>query len=90
MYTITFQMWQNLFHKNSLMFDGASKGNPGAAGGEGILVNPEGSIDLTYSWGLGTDTNNIAEVLALWQGIHQALGLNIKELLVFGNSRLII
>ena len=72
------------------MFDGASKGNPGAAGGGGILMNPEGSIDLTYSWGLGTDTNNISWALALWQGLHQDMGLNIKELMIFKDSILII
>ena len=60
------------------MFYGASKGNLGVDGGGGILVNPEGSIHLTYSWALGMDTNNIVDALALWKGLNQAQGLNIK------------
>lgn len=39
----------------------------GATGGGGILIDPDGLTELSYSWGLGVDTNNIAEALALWQ-----------------------
>jgi ribonuclease HI len=36
------------------------------------------------------ETNNVAEALALWQGLNQALHLGITDLTVVGDSRLII
>ena len=75
---------------NSLFFDGASKGNLGEAGGGGVLNNPEDNLILKYSWGLGTETNNMAEALALWQGLIQAKNMGINDLIVFGDSRIII
>ena len=50
----------------------------------------DGLTEFTYFWGLKVDTNNMAEGLALWKGFHQALRLNVKEIIVFGDSRLII
>jgi ribonuclease HI len=47
-------------------------------------------IELEFSWGFGEDTNNIAEALALWQGIFQLKALGITDVLVFRDSRLII
>ena len=35
----------------------------GVVGGEGILLNPDEILELSYSWGIGEDTNNIAEEL---------------------------
>ena len=76
--------------KSLLFFDGASKGNPGAAGGGGVLYDPEGNLNLTYAWNLGIDSNNMAEALALWQGLSQAIRLGIQDLTVVGDSRLIL
>jgi ribonuclease HI len=76
--------------RHSLFFDGASKGNPGAAGGGGVLLDPEEIKVFSYSWGIDEDTNNIAEALALWQGLSQALARNITDLNVFGDSRIVI
>ena len=73
-----------------LFFDGASKGNPGQAGGGGIILEPSGDCHLSYAWGLGLASNNQAEYLALWQGLCQARKLNIQRLKIFGDSRLII
>jgi len=86
----SFTKWRNSLQKHSLFFDGASKGNTGATGGGGVLIDPEERKILSYSWGIGKDTNNIAEVLALWQGLSQALAKNITDLNVFGDSHIII
>lgn len=75
---------------HSMFFDGALKGNPGAVGGGGVLLNPTGSITLSFSWGLGQDSNNRAEALALWQGLKLALSKNLKSLVLFGDSRIIV
>ena len=71
-------------------FYGASKGNPGLAGGGGVLLSDENTILVTYAWGLGSMSNNKAEVLALWQGLRQAQERNLDSLVVFGDSKLII
>ena len=76
--------------KHILHVDGASKGNPGPAGSGGVLLDRSGKIVLNYSWGLGQNTNNTAEILALWQGLAQARRFSIKNLAVIGDSRIII
>ena len=85
-----FMDWRKKLNRNSLFFDGASKGNPGEAGGGGVLHDPEDNMMLKYSWGLGTETNNMVEALALWQGLIQAKNMGINDLIVFGDSRIII
>jgi ribonuclease HI len=76
--------------RNSLFFEKASKGNTGEAGGGGLIIDPEEIKVISYSWGIGKDTNNIVEALALWEGLSQAQLRNITDLNVFGDSRIII
>ena len=87
-----FIKWRSVLNEWCLFFDGASKGNPGQAGGGGggIIFEPSGKIHLSYAWGLGQASNNQAEILALWQGLIQARNLNIQKINIFGDSRLII
>lgn len=73
-----------------LFFDGASKGNPGVVGSGVVLLRPGGSSELRFHWGLGIESNNRAEALALWQGLNLAINRNILSLSIFGDSRLII
>jgi hypothetical protein len=58
-----FIKWRSALGMHSLSFDGASKGNPGVAGGGGFLLDPSGMLVVTYSWGLGIETNNMVESL---------------------------
>ena len=60
------------------------------AGGGGVILNLVEVIELTFSWGIGDDTNNIVEALALWQGLFQLTLTGIKDVKVFGDSRVII
>jgi len=85
-----FRDWRKTLNRNSLFFDGALKGNPGEAGGGGVLLDPADNRILKYSWGIGIDTNNNAEALALWQGLHQAKVMGIRDISIFGDSRIII
>jgi len=87
---IKLEEWKNSMNSNFISFDGASKGNLGEAGGGGIISNPIGNIILRYAWGLGIDSNNKAKALALWQGLTQALILNLQDLIVVGDSKIII
>jgi len=85
-----FLNWRTKLKTNCLFFDGTSKGNPGRAGGGGILLSDDNTILLNYAWGLGTMTNNKSEALALWQGLRQAQERKIESLVVIGDSRLVI
>jgi len=75
---------------HSLSFDGASKGNPGEASGGGFLLDPSGMPVVSYSWGLDIETNNMAEELALLQGLSLAVSKSIQNLVVFRDSKIII
>ena len=61
-----FIKWRSSLEKHVLHVDGASKGNPGYSGSGGVLLDSSGKTVLKFSWGLGQNTNNIAEILALW------------------------
>jgi len=87
---LEFIKWRSALDDHCLFFDGASKGNPGVAGSGGVLLNPGGSQEMRFHWGLGIETNNRAEALALWQGLNLEINRNILSLSVFGDSRLII
>jgi len=73
-----------------LFFDGASNGNSGQAGGGGVILSPDNSFLSSFAWGLGVDSNNKAEAMALWQGLTQAQDRGITSISVFGDSRIII
>jgi ribonuclease HI len=85
-----FIQWRSTLNEWCLFFDGASKGNPGQAGGGGIIIDPSGNIHTVYAWGLGHASNNQAEFLALWQGLHQALKMGIQSLRIFGDSKQVL
>ena len=73
-----------------LFFDGASKVNPRMAGGGGVIIFPEGKIEVEYYWNIGNDSNNMVEAYGLWQGIKQLKEKEVEEAIIFGYSRLII
>ena len=56
----------------------------------GVLFSLGGIIDLRYIWGSGTKSNNQAEVLALLKGCQLALLLGYTEILIFGDSLMLI
>ena len=62
----------------------------GVARGGVIFFTPDGFLETRFAWGLGDDTNNMAEALALWQGLRIAKTHGISELTIIGDSRIII
>lgn len=56
----------------------------------GAIISPGGTKALTYAWGLGIASNNLAEAYALMQGLKLAIEANIRSLIVKGNSKLVI
>ena len=85
-----FENWLREWKIFKLFFDGASKGNPGKAGGGGVVINPRGKVEIEYSWNIGHDSNNMAEAYGLWQGLKQVQKVGADEAVVIGDSRLII
>jgi len=71
-----------------LFTDGASRNNPGEAGG-GIFLK-DGDNEWTKAIYLGKKTNNEAEYLALIEGLKLAKDKGAKELELFMDSQLII
>lgn len=77
-----------------LQFDGCSKGNPGLAGAGAVIYEQLASVEAEI-WSsrlfVGNKaTNNEAEYAGLILGMKNAILLNIEELLVEGDSNLVI
>jgi ribonuclease HI len=73
-----------------LNFDGASKGNPGAAGYGVVFRNHHGHIILINAGSLGHTTNNAAELWGLTRGLQLAIEHSFTKLIVEGDSQIII
>jgi hypothetical protein len=71
-------------------FDGASKGNPGAAGYGLVFRNHKGHILIISAGSLGHSTNNNAELWGLLNGLRLARDHGFTKLIVEGDSQLII
>lgn len=52
-----------------MFFDGASKGNPGVAEVEGVILDPKVNTKVSYAWNIGTSSNNQVEAYATLRGI---------------------
>ena len=85
-----FKSWWKKLGCSSLFFDGASKGNRGMAGGRRVYFNYEGTKLKEYAWGIDWKTKNGAEWLALIKGLELARKEGIEELVVFGDSCMVI
>ncbi|PQQ03852.1 uncharacterized protein Pyn_36900 [Prunus yedoensis var. nudiflora] len=72
-----------------LMFDGASKGNPGLAGAGAVLRADDGSLICKVREGLGIATNNVAEYRAVILGLKCALRKGFSKIVVQGDSKLV-
>jgi ribonuclease HI len=82
--------------KYTLFFDGCSKGNPGKAGAGAVLYRTDPrKADLIEIWSYSefvgaTQTNNYAEYMGLILGLAEAVRKCLPNLLVKGDSLLII
>jgi ribonuclease HI len=77
-------------HPMHLFTDGASRGNPGPAGGGVVINNADGSPLLRKAFFFGESTNNAAEYNALIHGLEEALKLSPQSLVVFLDSELVV
>ncbi|MGI6129085.1 MAG: ribonuclease HI family protein [bacterium] len=70
--------------------DGASRGNPGPAAVGIVITDENGTVLVELSEYIGETTNNVAEYRALLRGLQEAVRLNAKEVLIYGDSQLMI
>lgn len=74
--------------KVTIFTDGASKGNPGAAGIGVVLSDSEARILAEISEYIGETTNNVAEYKALIRGLEKAAELGATEVEISTDSEL--
>ena len=80
----------NLEFTHKLMFDGGSRGNPGLCGA-GYVIYKDNVVIKKYGKVVSEkNTNNYAEYMALVLGLDEAIKLGIKNILIQGDSKLVI
>lgn len=73
-----------------LNFDGASRGNPGLAGVVMVIYDHKVRIVQARCHVIGFKSNNCAKFFALSFGLDMAISLGIKDLIIEGDSMVII
>ena len=66
---VQFGRWMKERRIAKLFFHGASKGNPRMVRGGGVIISPEGELEMEYLWNIGNDSNNMAEAYC-YSGFH--------------------
>src|SRR6266436_6279056 len=74
----------------TLEFDGGSRGNPGPAGIGVVVRAKDGTPLVTLGRFIGRATNNVAEYRALIAGLEKARELGAKNVVIRGDSELIV
>ncbi|PWA44555.1 hypothetical protein CTI12_AA523610 [Artemisia annua] len=70
--------------------DGASRGNPGEAGGGGIMRDAQGYFIRAFTENYGICTVTRSEILALLRGILMARDAGIKKLIIKVDSQVVV
>ena len=73
-----------------LYFDGASRSNPGPASYGGVIIDPQNKEYYVYNQYIGKQTNNVAEYLGLFEGLRICQAFDIKNVEIYGDSKLVI
>jgi len=91
-HSIVSNVQPNALEKNTfiLNFDGCSKGNPGLSGAGAVIYNNNIEVWAGYSFVDTSATNNQAEYTGLIIGLKYAVDNQIQDLLVQGDSQLVI
>lgn len=73
-----------------LQFDGCSKSNPGIAGAGAVIYKFNEEISAKIQFVGNNETNNVAEYTGMIIGLKEAINLGIKDIVVEGDSMLVI
>lgn len=74
----------------TIAVDGASKGNPGAAGIGVVVYNEAGEVVKEIGEYIGMTTNNVAEYTGLIRGLEEALKLGAESIRIQTDSELLV
>jgi ribonuclease HI len=77
-------------NEHALMFDGGSRGNPGICGAGAVIYKGESELWCGSEFVSQHDTNNFAEYKALIMGLQQVVSMSIGDLIILGDSQLVI
>jgi ribonuclease HI len=83
-------MSQNNSKKLFLSTDGGARGNPGPAALGFVITDESGAVLMERGRYLGETTNNVAEYLALIDGLTAALALGATNIVIKMDSELIV
>ncbi|MDO8684718.1 MAG: ribonuclease HI family protein [Armatimonadota bacterium] len=75
--------------KLTIHIDGASRGNPGAAGIGVVVYDEAGATLMEISEYIGQTTNNVAEYTALIRGLEEAYALGASVVSIKTDSELL-
>jgi len=73
-----------------LFVDGAARGNPGLGGVGIILIDKDNKPLVRKGIFIGNVTNNIAEYLAIYNGLKEAKKFGVKRLIIYSDSELAV
>ncbi len=76
--------------KAVLRCDGAASGNPGPAGIGMALFDRQGNEIHQWGCSIGEETNNVAEYLAMMEGLRRAAHMDISSIRVLSDSQLLV
>ena len=74
----------------TLYFDGASRGNPGPAASSHCLDINGKDTPIESGLFINEETNNVAEYVALVEGLRDARNRDVNNISIYGDSELII
>ena len=84
------QQIENFISIHTITFDGASRGNPGLSGAGFVIWDEEKKIFEGSSFISDNATNNYAEYMALILALEKCIELNLKNIIIKGDSKLVI
>ncbi|OIT07102.1 hypothetical protein A4A49_24098 [Nicotiana attenuata] len=70
--------------------DGCSKGNPGSSGGGGIIRDHRGHMILAFADYFGLCSNNVAEAMAILQGLCICIDRGFLKIIVESDSLMLV
>lgn len=70
--------------------DGCSKGNPGSAGEGGIIRDHHGHMILAFAGYFGICSNNVAEAMAILQGLRICIDRGFLKIIVESDSVMLV
>ena len=83
-------MWWKTSGIATIFCYGASKGNPGISGVDGMVFSPDCSSQTSFGWGLGFNSNNQADIYNLLKSCQIGKEKGFQSVQIFGDFEILI